>query len=147
MITNFDPASLDKNKDGYISKTEIPQPLQGRFKSMFDRAGTERIAVDVLKRYLSYSQSSATPQGKDSAKTKMQGPTAGRTKKPAAGNSAGSFFERLDRNNDEQLTGEEIPQRMKQALRRFDSNGDRALSKTEFAKISKAMQQLGDNQK
>ena len=147
MPTSFDPASLDKNKDGFVSKTEVPQSLQGRFKRMFDRAGSEQIAVEVLKRYLSYSQTPAVPQGKGSEKAKTERQTTNRTQEPAAEDSAGSVFDRLDRNSDGQLTGEEIPQRMRQSLRRIDRNGDRAISESEFAEVAKTLLRSGGNKK
>lgn len=45
------------------------------------------------------------------------------------------FFSRNDKNNDGKLTGDEIPERMKQNLQRLDANNDGAIQKSELEKM------------
>jgi polyisoprenoid-binding protein YceI len=43
-----------------------------------------------------------------------------------------AFFKGLDRDQDDKLTGDEIPARMNEAIDRFDTDGDGSISKSEF---------------
>ena len=52
---SFDPARFDANKDGKVSQSEIPTALRSRLAPLFERFGTEEIAVADLKRVLSYT--------------------------------------------------------------------------------------------
>lgn len=48
-----------------------------------------------------------------------------------------AIFARLDRNNDQKLTAEEIPQRLQQRFQMIDGDADGAVSKREFAAAMK----------
>lgn len=157
-MANFDPARFDANKDGKIAKSEIPASLRARTAPLFERFGSDAIAVEDLKRILSYaapqqagssakrmreeSKREAAPA--DSARQggtmmqklrqRMQGQQRqGRSE--ASDASAEDTFKRLDRNSDGMLKGNEISARMKLGLRRFDRNDDQSLSLTEFRKM------------
>lgn len=47
---NFDPKSLDKNKDGYVSLEEVPAAARSRFQQLLKRIGQSQIPVDLLTR-------------------------------------------------------------------------------------------------
>lgn len=136
--SRFDPASLDRNRDGFISKAEIPVQFQSRFKQVFEKAGSDRVSVETMKRLLGYSQMENPNRGDDSSRKKTEGAPNSKTQASTAMQSSDSFFDRLDRNKDGLLQSDEIPSRMRQALRRIDSNNDRAVSKKEFAQMAKA---------
>ena len=156
---NFDPSVFDRNKDGYLTKEEIPEPLQVRFKQALDR-GQGRVSLEALKAYRgtvvpasSRGSSDRMQKDDDKSMTPKIRPSTGTT--PLAGNkpagnkangaraaaaaSSASFFDRLDANKDGKLTETEIPQRMRQSVRRFDRDNDKAINKTEFAEVMSAM--------
>ena len=56
---------------------------------------------------------------------------SGGAQRPTASN-AESYFKRLDRNKDGKLIGDEIPQRMRQVVRRADRDNDKAITLEEF---------------
>ncbi|WP_417847534.1 hypothetical protein [Thalassoglobus sp.] len=43
-------AQLDKNKDGKLSKDELPEQLRERLSGLFERAGTDEISLEELAR-------------------------------------------------------------------------------------------------
>ncbi|MCR9198293.1 MAG: hypothetical protein NXI04_06605 [Planctomycetaceae bacterium] len=184
---SFDPARFDANKDGKLAKTEIPVYLRSRMAPLYERFGTEEIAIADLKRVLSYTsgtsgksagnnkqatrnekdmsdkdsmsmrrandrQPSSQPAGREAGsrmeqfRQQMQQRQQGRRpagRSPAGGSSA-ETFKRMDRDGDGKLSGREIPERMKNAMRRFDRNSDQALSEAEFkAMAENYRRQLG----
>lgn len=96
--------ALDRNRDGEISKTEL---------AIISRSDDSR------------ENSSRMMEGDRMSKRGASG------QRPTAAN-AEQFFRRLDRNGDERLTGDEIPQRLRQAVRRADRNEDKAIDLQEF---------------
>ena len=156
---NFDPSVFYRNKDGYLTKDEIPEPLQVRFKQALDR-GQGRVSLEVLKAYRgsdkpATSNAASDSMKKDDSKSAMPqirprtGTTPSAKSTPAGNKSTGaraaaaaspaSFFDRLDANKDGKLTETEIPQRMRQSVRRFDRDNDKAINKAEFAEVMSAM--------
>lgn len=140
---SFDIERLDKNKDGFISKDEIPTAFQARFKRILDRTGGERVEVKDAKRYLSYSQDMNAAAKTDSKMKDSDSPRMTPEMKPGSASgrnrTAGQsrdIFKRLDQDMDGKLTGSEIPQRMRQFIRRFDTNNDRSISLQEFARMA-----------
>ncbi len=159
----FNPASLDRNKDGFISQDEVPTQLLSRFKQALDR-GQGRISLEAFNAYRNGAQPPAAKTAAKNAADRMQkeeakvkppevrpgarmGSMMDKKKmsgRPAVG-SPDSFFERLDENKDGRLTGTEIPQRHRQAVRRFDRNSDQAISKAEFAEVMSSMRGGSNN--
>lgn len=176
---SFDPARFDANKDGKLAKTEIPVYLRSRMAPLYERFGTEEIAIADLKRVLSYTpgsagksdansrnaagtdrkmsdrnmsekdrmsmqrandrtnnrQPSSQPAGREAGSRMEQFRQQMRQRLQGRGTAGGSpaeTFKRMDRDGDGKLSGREIPERMKTAMRRFDRNSDQALSEAEF---------------
>ena len=180
---SFDPARFDANKDGKLAKTEIPVYLRSRMAPLYERFGTEEIAIADLKRVLSYTsgtpgksdansrqaagtdrkmsdrnmsekdrmsmqrangrannrangrQPSSQPAGREAGSRMEQFRQQMRQRlqgRGTAGGSAAETFKRMDRDGDGKLSGREIPERMKTAMRRFDRNSDQSLSEAEF---------------
>ena len=50
------------------------------------------------------------------------------------------MFERSDANGDGKLTGDEIPERMRDKLKMIDKDGDGSISKSEFAAMASRME-------
>jgi len=50
----------------------------------------------------------------------------------------GRMFEQNDANSDGKLTGEEIPERMRQGMARIDTNGDGAIDKSEMEQMMRS---------
>ncbi len=48
---------------------------------------------------------------------------------------AGRMFEQNDKDGDGKLTGDEIPERMRQGLARIDANGDQSIDRSELEKM------------
>ncbi len=64
-------------------------------------------------------------------------------RKQKSGQQRGDFaqmFQRLDKNGDQQLTKDEIPDRMKQRMSRMDLDGNGAIDAQEMQQIAKRMQ-------
>lgn len=63
-------------------------------------------------------------------------------KKPDRGGreAANAMFDRFDKNRDGQLTGNEIPERMRERMANIDANGDDAIDKSEFKAIADRLQ-------
>ena len=207
----FDPSRFDANKDGKVAKNEIPAFLRDRMAPLFERFGTEEIAVADLQRVLSYaapgtssgSSNNSDPKMSDRDKSMRQmsdrrnngdtpnAPTRnrvgsmmqqmrqrlqngrlqngrlqngrrqggmqpdrqqqnrqqqnGRPGAASGGGSATDTFRRMDGDRDGQLSGSEIPERMKTALRRFDRNQDGALSLAEFKVMAENYRRQREN--
>lgn len=118
---DFDLSRLDRNQDGKISKDEVPQPLRQRFQAAFDRYGKDSIPVRDLQR-LSRGQT-VTP--------------------PAAGRAEMKNTDEMsaDADDDGKLTRGEAPQRMRENIKRMDSNGDGSVSKEEFLQALRRQEQ------
>ena len=136
----FDLTSLDRNKDGFVAKEEVPPQAQERLQRVFDEY-SNKIPVDVLRRFQAMQQ-----QGSPAAR-----PASPRPARTSDGNSqpmsqddksmktdarpvGSAFFDQLDANSDDRLTANELTERLKQNLRRMDENNDQAISRAEFQK-------------
>ncbi len=85
-----------------------------------DAAGEERPPSEPAQ-----PEAQAPPEGEAQAEQTE-------TEQPDRPAGRGAIFQRLDANGDGKLTGEEIPERMRGALATIDTDGDGALSETEF---------------
>lgn len=135
----FDITRLDRNKDGKLTKDEVPQQLQSRMEQLFTVYGKE-IPIELLKnRYQSGTQSkkSDPAEAKKGMDSSMQSQTQMRqtpktepkdTLRPSA-----TTLRRLDRNKDGRLSRSEVPAAVWNRLKPFDLNSDNVIDRRELA--------------
>lgn len=51
-MANFNPETLDRNRDGRITADEVPGPLRERFEQMLERVGQKSVDVRQLQAFL-----------------------------------------------------------------------------------------------
>ena len=99
---------LDQNKDGVVTKDEVPERLRDRILPLFDRLGKEQLTRDDFGQLM-----------------------AGRGGAPAE-----MLFRRLDRNGDGKITRDEVPERAKRFLDPiFERTGKDELTPEDLAQI------------
>lgn len=110
---------LDKNKDGKLSKDEIPEDGPARFlREMMTRQNKDVLTAEDFER----------------ARQMFGGGPGGRPE-------PGEFLKRLDRNGDGKLQKDELPEPLRERLGRvFEKLGKDELSREDFAR---AMAELG----
>lgn len=154
---DFDVSRLDRNGDGKLSRDELPAPLQSRFEPLFQQLGDSipikslrdmrggRMAADsktdAEEKMEKQSDSPQIRRARKSAATPESTPSPRPNARPAAGNAA-SFFDRLDRNNDDRLTPDELPERMRAGLKRTDRDGNQSISRAEFERAFQMQQRM-----
>ncbi|MEO2017627.1 MAG: hypothetical protein ABGZ53_25005 [Fuerstiella sp.] len=116
---------LDTNNDGKLDRRELQKaPAIARFLDR-DKDGAvsarEIAAARQRARGMTNDKKQATPEITPRGQT----------------DDVNQAFRRLDRNKDGKLTGNEIPQRLRNDVKRFDTNHDKAISKQE---MQRAMQ-------
>jgi hypothetical protein len=127
----MDPAKLDQDQDGEITLQEIPEPLRPRFQEMLDRTGKKSVSVRQLREYLAANGLGPRNDGEPKKRQKSGG--AGNRKKPEKEEaSPEARFQRMDKNQDGQLSTDEIPERLKSRLDKIDANADGSVSREEF---------------
>jgi Ca2+-binding EF-hand superfamily protein len=114
---------LDKNKDGKLSKDEIPEDGPARFlRDMLERKGKDSISADDFEQ-MRQRMAAGGPGGRPGAF------------------GQGEFLKRLDKNNDGKLQKDELPEGMRERLGKvFEKLGKNELSQEE---IGQAMAELG----
>lgn len=137
----FDIARLDRNRDGKLTKNEIPGPLQERFQQLFTVYGQE-IPIQLLKDRFQGSTPSKKNETEETdsemksmtarqmmEKRMQQGPQANKAEnaRPAM-----ALLKRLDRNNDGRITRSEVPALMWNRLKSLDRNSDQTIDRQEF---------------
>jgi Ca2+-binding EF-hand superfamily protein len=159
-MANFNPEMLDRNRDRRITADEVPGPLKERFEQMLDRVGQKSVDVNQLQAFLrgERPEPARTKAGRDDAmeksKTTEKSETAQRPgdqktrgkadrakNKRSDDKGTPDAFRQLDRNSDGKLAGDEIPPRLRQAMRAVDSDGDGEISRSEFAEAAKRRMQ------
>ena len=163
---------LDKNQDGKLTETEIPESARARIMKADTNKDGEitkqeyEAAIVRLKSDASGKGSGATgkveKQGDRSPKNQdsesMKGAKNRKDAKPGSkpdGSPAGEkgkrklgdfdpkvAFQRLDRNKDDKLSREELPEAARQGFDRADKDGDGFLSKQEFEAAAAAIRRL-----
>ncbi len=120
---------LDTDEDGVLSKTEIENASKSIMK--LDKDGDGIISAEELR-----------PDPSDMPGA-MAGAMPGRPGEGPQGGAAMAMrmFEQRDANGDGKLSGDEIPERMRDRLSVIDTNGDGSLDKSE---VEKAMARMGD---
>lgn len=114
---------LDKNKDGKLSKDEIPEDGPARFlRDMLERQGKDSITAEDFEQ-MRQRMAAGGPGGRP------------------GGFGQGEFLKRLDKNNDGKLQKDELPEGLRERLGKvFEKLGKNELSQEEFGR---AMAELG----
>lgn len=124
--------ALDTDEDGKLSTSEIENASKTLMK--LDKDGDGILSAEELR-----PDPSKMP-GAIAGGPGMAGPGAG----PLGGALAGRMFEQRDANNDGKLTGDEIPDRIRERLSVIDRDGDGAISKAEMDRASAMMGDRGN---
>ena len=117
---------LDTDHDGSLSASEIANASKALIQ--LDKNGDGIISAEEMK-----PDPSTMPGGFAGA---GPGPNG-----PPNGPMMGKRFESLDKNGDGKLTGDEIPERMRDRLKMIDKDGDGSITKTEFASAATRMEE------
>lgn len=138
----FDVSRLDRNRDGKLTKDEVPRQLLERMEQLFTVYGKE-IPIQILKdRYQTpgsskKSEPSDAPPEKNSM-TKPEMMQRRMQQRPQANKSQNAqpemaMLQRLDKNKDGRLSRSEVPSLMWNRLKQLDRNSDQAIDREEFA--------------
>jgi len=161
-MANFNAEMLDRNRDGRITADEVPGPLKERFEQMLDRVGQKSVDVNQLQAFLrgerpepastkasrddemmksksAGESGNSTSQRSGDQKTRVKADRAKNKRSDETGTS--EVFRQLDRNSDGKLADDEIPPRLRQAMRVVDSDRDGDISLSEFAEAAKRRMQ------
>lgn len=117
---------LDTDKDGTLSASEIANASKALIQ--LDKNGDGIISPEEMR-----PDPSAMPGGLAGAGGNGQ----------FNGAMMGQMFERSDANKDGKLTGDEIPERMRDRLNMIDKDGDGAITKAEFVAMVSRMEDAG----
>lgn len=120
--------ALDADQDGTISASEIENASKALMK--LDKDGDGALSMEELRPDFSGLDRERM------AREGQPGANGAPTKEMMA-----RMFEQRDANKDGKLSGDELPDRMKENLARVDENGDGAIDKAE---LEKAMARIGD---
>ncbi len=113
---------LDSDQDGTLSASEIANASKALIQ--LDKNGDGIISAEEMR-----PDASA-----------MSGGLAGAEKGPPNGQMMGKLFESRDKNGDGKLSGDEIPERMRDKMKIVDKDGDGSISKSEFASVAARME-------
>lgn len=120
--------ALDTDQDGSLSASEIANASKALVQ--LDKNGDGIISNEEMR---------PDPSA-------MQGGIAGGGpggNGPLAGAMMGKMFEKSDANSDGKLSGDEIPERMRDRLKMVDKDGDGSISKSEFTAMAARMEDGG----
>lgn len=114
---------LDKNGDGKVAKSELPDQFAQRLAPAFEKLGKDEITLEEFQKL----QQQAEGNG-----SRMQGGRPGQLGNPAA------MFKQLDTNGDGKLTAQEVPEQRRRMvaaiLERMGKGRDGSLTQEEFQK-------------
>lgn len=116
-------ARADKNKDGKLSKDEVPAEMWERL-SKLDKDSDNLITREEM---------AAMMKGRPGAEGLRGGPGAG-----SGEGGAGPMFSRFDTDKDGKLSKTEVPAEMWDKLSKADDDADGLISKEELEKVYKA---------
>ena len=117
---------LDTDKDGTLSASEIANASKALIQ--LDKNGDGIVSAEEMR-----PDPSTMPGGFAGAGGNG----------PFNGAMMSQMFERSDANKDGKLTGDEIPERMRDRLKMIDKDGDGAITKSEFAAMTARMEEAG----
>ena len=116
---------LDSDQDGTLSASEIANASKALIQ--LDKNGDGIISAEEMR-----PDVSATPGG-----------FAGAEPGPPNGPMLGKLFETRDKNGDGKLSGDEIPERLRDKMKMVDKDGDGSISKSEFTSVAARMEDGG----
>jgi len=130
--------ALDADQDGTISAAEIQNASKAL--AALDKNSDGSLSADELRPDLSAMAGGAGRPGQPGA--------PGAAGRPGAGGAPSRemmsrMFEMRDADKDGKLSGDEIPERMRQNIERMDKNSDGALDKTELEQAMSRMAEQG----
>lgn len=112
---------MDRNKDGKISKDEIPDQLRDRLLPLFERLGKDAINLEEFSR--------------------MGGPPGG----PGGRPDPAQMFQRFDTNGDGKIAKDELPEPFRDRLApAFERLGKNELTREDFAEATRRMMGQSD---
>lgn len=149
---------MDKDGDGKLSGSEIPEPMQ-RFVSRIDSDGDGNVSQAEFEGALNRMLEAKARQkdgdkkataSSESAKTSESNPapivSSKEDKKAAKSLRGGPSFDRLDKDQNGSLSGDEIPAAMQRFMDRIDTDSDGSVSATEFERVVERMKQRRNEQ-
>ncbi len=116
--------ALDTDKDGKLSASELENATKSLLK--LDKNGDGAVSLEELRPDPSQMREGMPRPGENG---------------PPSGEMLAMMFERSDANKDGKLTGDEIPERMRERLNMIDTNGDGSIDKEEMKRMAS---RLGD---
>lgn len=140
-----DPKPVQIPTLGANTRAAMQAMLQARANGGTPPATPKQPEIKPADRPPADSKSKSGERSKTAEKSKTGGKakSAAGKSRPGAPDSpsadAATMFDRMDRNGDGKLSGDEVPERMKNNLGRIDSNGDGTVTKAEF---TRALQQF-----
>jgi Ca2+-binding EF-hand superfamily protein len=132
--------ALDVDEDGQLSASEIENASKSLMK--LDKNGDGVVSAEEMRPEPGQMPMFAGPGGPGAG-----APGAGR---PGAGGPAGPanllrMFEARDADQDGKLSGDEIPEPMRERVSVIDENGDGSIDKSEIEKMMGRMEGRGPN--
>jgi len=123
---------FDRNKDGYLSKDELPPRLAGVFDKFdansddkLDRKEVQEMLVVLRQRFGIHTPSPAKPaQGNDAKQVERV---------------VNKFLERMDTNKDGKITRDEAQGPLAKNFERLDSNKDGSLDRSELRRAAEML--------
>ena len=122
--------ALDTDQDGILSATEIANASKSLMQ--LDKDGNGVLSMEEMRPDLSRM----APGG-------LAGIGGPGSNGAPSGAMMAKLFEKSDSDNDGKLTGDEIPERMRDRLKQIDSNGDGSIQKSEMVAAMQRMEGLG----
>ena len=129
----FDIMRFDENKDGKVSKDEVPE----RMRSFFDRldpnndGSIDQSEIDGMR--------SRFGGGRE-----RRGSDRGGRSRERGGRSGGFDVLRFDKNKDGKVTKEEVPERLRSFFSRMDPNGDDVIDAKEIEERQSSSREASD---
>lgn len=120
--------AMDENKDGQLSKEEIPERLQ----SMLTRGDKNEDGSLDKEEIMAVSRERSGGPGGGTGGTGGFGGGPGGPGGFGGGDFVGQMMERADADKDGKLTGDEIPEFMRGRMEQIDTNKDGSLDKAEM---------------
>ena len=136
---------MDQNNDGQLSADEVPNRLMKRMQQIdtdqSDTISKKELVVAFQKRNQSNMQNGSPMQRrKNGERGKMSDDMK---KKTIQELSPEALLSRLDKNNDQMVSIEEVPKRMKEKFSKLDSDGDNQLNTKELVSMVERLKAAG----